>query len=73
MALCGQSLQPELEYDSKIITLLKFREDKTMIEDYRKIKEVVMQYVNGCAAGDVELTNYHKRVKPYKKKSNKTG
>lgn len=44
-----------------------------MIEDYRKIKEVVMQYVNGCAAGDVELTNYHKRVKPYKKKSNKTG
>lgn len=26
-----------------------------MIKDYREIREVVMQYVNGCAAGDVEL------------------
>lgn len=27
-----------------------------MIQDYKEIKEVVMQYVNGCATGDVELT-----------------
>lgn len=27
-----------------------------MIQDYQEIKDVVMQYVNGCATGDVELT-----------------
>ena len=27
-----------------------------MIKDYQEIKDVVMQYVNGCATGDVELT-----------------
>lgn len=33
-----------------------------MIKDYQEIKEVVMQYVNGCATGDVELTKkaFHK-------------
>lgn len=27
-----------------------------MVKDYKEIKEVVMQYVNGCSTGDVELT-----------------
>lgn len=33
-----------------------------MIKDYQEIKDVVMQYVNGCATGDVELTRkaFHK-------------
>lgn len=33
-----------------------------MITDYQEIKDVVMQYVNGCATGDVELTKkaFHK-------------
>ncbi|MDE6154747.1 MAG: nuclear transport factor 2 family protein [Muribaculaceae bacterium] len=33
-----------------------------MINDYKDIKDVVMQYVNGCATGDVELTKkaFHK-------------
>ena len=33
-----------------------------MIKEYQEIKEVVMQYVNGCATGDVELTKkaFHK-------------
>lgn len=33
-----------------------------MIRDYQKIKDVVMQYVNGCATGDVELAKkaFHK-------------
>ena len=38
-----------------------------MIKDYQKIKEVVMQYVNGCATGDVELTKkaFHKDAVMY--------
>lgn len=33
-----------------------------MITDYQEIKDVVMQYVNGCATGDVELAKkaFHK-------------
>lgn len=33
-----------------------------MIQDYQDIKDVVMQYVNGCTTGDVELTRkaFHK-------------
>lgn len=33
-----------------------------MTTDYQEIKNVVMQYVNGCATGDVELTKkaFHK-------------
>lgn len=33
-----------------------------MIKEYQEIKDVVMQYVNGCATGDVELTQkaFHK-------------
>ena len=38
-----------------------------MIKDYREIREVVMQYVNGCAAGDVELAKkaFHKDAVMY--------
>ncbi len=38
-----------------------------MIMDYQGIKEVVMQYVNGCTAGDVELTKkaFHKDAVMY--------
>lgn len=38
-----------------------------MIKDYREIKDVVMQYVNGCATGDVELTKkaFHKDAVMY--------
>ena len=38
-----------------------------MIKDYREIREVVMQYVNGCAAGDVELARkaFHKDAVMY--------
>lgn len=33
-----------------------------MVKDYQEIKDVVMQYVNGCATGDVELAKkaFHK-------------
>ena len=33
-----------------------------MLKDYQEIKETVMLYVRGCAAGDVELTKkaFHK-------------
>lgn len=33
-----------------------------MIQDYKEIKDVVMQYVSGCAMGDVELAKkaFHK-------------
>lgn len=33
-----------------------------MIKDYQEIKDVVMQYVNGCVTGDVELAKkaFHK-------------
>lgn len=33
-----------------------------MIREYKEIKKVVMQYVNGCATGDVELAKkaFHK-------------
>ncbi|WP_289199573.1 nuclear transport factor 2 family protein [Bacteroides acidifaciens] len=38
-----------------------------MIKDYKEIKEVVMQYVNGCATGDVELAKkaFHKNAIMY--------
>ena len=38
-----------------------------MIKDYQEIKEVVMQYVNGCATGDVESTQkaFHKDAVMY--------
>ena len=33
-----------------------------MVQDYQVIKDVVMQYVNGCATGDVEMAKkaFHK-------------
>lgn len=38
-----------------------------MIKDYQEIKEVVMQYVNGCVTGDAELTKkaFHKDAVMY--------
>lgn len=38
-----------------------------MIKDYQEIKEVVMQYVDGCARGDVELAKkaFHKDATMY--------
>lgn len=38
-----------------------------MITDYQEIKNVVMQYVNGCSNGDVELTKkaFHKDAVMY--------
>lgn len=38
-----------------------------MIKDYQEIKNVVMQYVNGCATGDVDLTKkaFHKDAVMY--------
>lgn len=38
-----------------------------MIKDYQEIKEVVMQYVDGCVKGDVELTKkaFHKDAVMY--------
>ncbi|MDO4172682.1 MAG: nuclear transport factor 2 family protein [Prevotellaceae bacterium] len=38
-----------------------------MIENYQDIKDVVMQYVNGCMTGDVELTRkaFHKDAVMY--------
>lgn len=38
-----------------------------MIKDYQEIKNVVMQYVNGCVTGDVELTKkaFHKDAVMY--------
>lgn len=41
--------------------------EHNIIKDYKEIKEVVMQYVNGCATGDVELTKkaFHKDAVMY--------
>lgn len=38
-----------------------------MIKDFQEIKDVVMQYVNGCATGDVELVRnaFHKDAVMY--------
>lgn len=38
-----------------------------MVKDYQEIKDVVMQYVNGCAMGDVDLAKkaFHKDAVMY--------